>query len=418
MICHKQQSMVTAMRAALLVSLFACGPLFGSCRGADAEGLAMNCRRQMLLMGDALAAYRQDHGGSFPLQLGDLIPGYLTDPGVLKCPAALEKGKAGVATLNFIDPCSKDGRVIGYTWEMCQDDPDFWEGQGYNVKFAKFKELQRRSLIGEWVPVVRCGHHGADHHLNLTASGKLYESGEYWECNFADTLPGPRLAPELVEQANLPMSALVRPRSTGATSAMLDLRPWYNARFEDPWIMVEHWEEQTDFARYLTNGFIVSQGIAFDAAGIVQLNGKITAQGGWAGFTRLKYPTAVRSITVNKPFRVMHVLGAVLFEDPVETIVARIELHRDGSHPKSVWVWRYGLDTLTYRFVPSAAEPRLSSTAVAWQGGFLNPQDRGQKPRLFHLRFVNPEPEAIVSRADFFTGDGHSAPFISSITLE
>ena len=41
----------------------------------------------MQAIGRALAAYRRDHQGNLPPHLSDLYPKYLTDKGLLLCPA-------------------------------------------------------------------------------------------------------------------------------------------------------------------------------------------------------------------------------------------------------------------------------------------------------------------------------------------
>lgn len=405
-------------RIALLLALPMVGLPLGECAGAAAEDAKQECRHKLQLLAEALGSYRQDHNGDFPVWLGDLYPRYVSIAELLQCPAALQDGVAGAANPNLIVPGEPDPMVVGYTWEMSQKDPPFWDRKSAGMSFAQFKELQGRSLVGKDVPVIRCSHHGEGHVLNLRVDGTIYESGEYWECNFVDQLSGLRLAPLLVDRADRPMSALLRPRPAGATDVMLDLRPWCNARFEDPWVNGEPEKEQIQPDRELGGGVITSQGIAFDAAGIIQLNGKLDLRGEWHGFDRLVYPTAVKSITIKRAFRVMHVLGAVQFEDPPGTAVGTVEFHRTGSSPEK-WSWRYGVDVLNYRFVPGASEPRLESTVVAWTGGFVDPEvQQKQKPRLFHLRFVTEKPKVVVDHLDFLAGEGVSSPFIAAITFE
>ena len=176
--------------------------------------------------------------------------------------------------------------------------------------------------------------------------------------------------------------------------------------------------EQIQSDPELNRGVISSQGVDFDAAGIIQLNGKLDPRGAWHGFSRLMYPVAVKSIAIKRAFRVLHVLGAVQFEDPPGTKVGTIEIYRSGPRPEE-WIWRYGVDVLNYRLNSGASEPRLESTVVAWTGSFVDPYvQQRQKPRLFHLRFVTAEPQAVVDHLDFLAGEGVSSPFIVAITLE
>jgi hypothetical protein len=167
----------------------------------------------------------------------------------------------------------------------------------------------------------------------------------------------------------------------------------------------------------LSSGVITNRGITFDAAGIIQLNGKFEPKGAWYGFSRLMYPMAVRSISIKRAFRVLHVLGAVQFEDPIGTEVATLEIDRTGSLPEK-WGWRYGVDVLNYRFVPGTSGPQLRSSVVAWTGEFAHAEAQKQKARLFHLQFVTARPEALVDHLDFLAGKGLSSPFIVGISLE
>jgi hypothetical protein len=405
-------------RLAFLLALLLVGLPPGECAGAAGADAKQKCQQQLKLLAEAIGKYRQDHDGLFPAKLGDLYSTYISEESRLQCPAARVDGAAGTANPHVIVPGPVDVKVLGYTWELSREDPPDWDRKSAGMSFAQFKDFQRRSLVSNSVPIVRCSHHGNDTYLNLTEDGTIYESGLYWECNFVDQLSGIRLAPRLVEQADRPISALIRPRPAGATDVMLDLRPWCNARFDDPWVNGDPEKEQIQHDRELGGGVITNQGIAFDVAGIIQLNGKLNPRDEWHGFDRLMYPRAVKSITIKRAFRVMHVLGTVQFEDPPGTAVGTVEIHRTGSSPEK-WSWRYGVDVLNYRFVPGASEPRLESTVVAWTGSFVDPEvQKKQKPRLFHLRFLTAEPKVVVDHLDFLVGDGVSSPLIAAITLE
>lgn len=392
------------------------------CAAATPEQAQQTCRQQLKLLAEALGNYRQDHNGSFPDQLRQLLPRYVVDPTLLQCPAALEQGRAGPADPGLIEPGVRDPSVVGYTWEMSPEDPKDWVGRSLGMSFARFKQLQRRSLVGEYVPVIRCSHHGRDYCLNLTVDGTIYESGKYWECKFVDRIPVVRLDPRLVEQADKLMSELLRPRPAGATEAMVDLRRWCNARFEDPWVNCDPEMEKIQPNQLPGSEIITNRGIAFDAAGIIQVNGKLIQVNGnlnpggdWKGFPELVYPKAVKSIAIKRAFRVMHVLGAVQFEDPQGTAVATVEIHRTGSTEK--WTWRYGVDVLNYRFTPGKSESQLESSVVGWTGRFVH-EAQGQRPRLFHLRFETAQPEVVANDLDFLAGEGVSSAFITAITLE
>ncbi len=385
---------------------------------AGAEDDLSECRQRLHIMGQAVAVYRHDHDGQFPKALGALFPRYLSNALVLKCPAALRSGESGPANPGLVSPSGNDGRVVGYNWEMSLDDPSLWAGQTIQMSFYEFKRLQLESLVGKNVPIIRCTHHGPERVLNLTSNGQIYESGDdYWECNFVDVISGSRLAPELVRMAHLPMSELVRPRPPNATDAMPDLRSHYNARFEDPWIHADMGEEWPDFAKALNDGLLTSRGINFDPAGMIQLNGMIVSNER-NGYTRLTYPTNVPPIEVKRAFRVMHVLGGVVFESPANSIVGRIEFYRGDGSRLATWEWKYGADVEEVIYRVTREQLPSEKLHVAWIGETGAGPSSGKRARLFHLHYVNPEPDTVVSEIRFLPGDTASSPFIAAITLQ
>ena len=394
------------------------GMLLSNAIGAPgADGDLMRCRQQLRQIGDAVAAYRQDHKGEFPPALGKLFGSYLTDSSVLQCPAARKVGDVGPSNPNLLELSGNDGQVVGYTWEMSWEDPMLWEGK---IPFREFRKLQLQSPLGRHVPIVRCTHHpetGDNSVLNLTVDGRIYKSGEYWEANFVETLPGTRLTSELVHLAGIPMAQLVRPRPKIATDAMIDLRERYNARFEDPWVHSHRGEEWTSFLQVLRDGMLTSRGVLFEAAGIIQLNGKIVPDG-HDGYTRLMYPTNAAPIEVNRRCQVLHVLGGVVFTSEPGSVVARLELLGEGAHSLAIWEWKYGIDVARVNYLQGEKPPAGDGVRIAWSGELKHGSGEGRQIRLFHLRFVNSGPDVLVSQIRFSSGNAPSAPFITAITVE
>ncbi len=377
------------------------------------------CRGNLRLMNEALAAYRLDHQGGFPPKLGDLLGKYLTDPARLKCSGAEGSGNSGVVDPTLIDPSANDGHSIGLNWEMSAANPEHWEGNSLGMSFSRFKLLQLHSLVGRFVPVVRCSNHGGGKRwLNLTANGMIYESGVYWEDNFLDILPRPRLAPELIRWGHLPMNQLIAPRPDGATAAMLDLRPWYNARFDDPWIEAYPGQELISFGLSLRDGLLASGRTLFEPAGVIQLNGMATESGYRYGFGHAAYPAMVANIQVSRAFAIMHVLGGVAFGSPDNSSVARFKFFREGSTSPLIWEWRYGVNVAELSFKPGEENDVTKSAVVAWRGDFEKSQVWNRQARLFHVQFVNPEPAAMIASLKFECGEANSGPFIAAITFE
>jgi hypothetical protein len=124
------------------------------------------CAENLERIGQALSRYHEQHG-AFPDWLSDLVPDYLAAE-TLRCPA--DSGT--------ISPLPPDPRIdCSYAYQYPPvDDPMM--GRTYRDWTS-----YQRSIYGNVVPVVRCGHH--DKYLNLAWSGEVYFSGGLWESVFA-----------------------------------------------------------------------------------------------------------------------------------------------------------------------------------------------------------------------------------------
>jgi len=122
----------------------------------------------------AIEAYREDHQGQLPDWLSDLVPDYLTDPGVLLCPAA---ERSGTAQLFGNDdprlPCS-------YIYEFNARPASDFHVADPTVR-ATMKDWKNKQMetFGGAVPLVRCLNHARV--LNLAVSGDIYETALFWE---------------------------------------------------------------------------------------------------------------------------------------------------------------------------------------------------------------------------------------------
>lgn len=386
---------------------------------ADArDAWEQGCRGNPNLIAEAVAAHRQLRGDAMPAELGDLLHEKLPgDPAILQCPAALAAGVGSVTNRGSeTDPGAADGREIGYNDELGKSYTE-WEGDARGIGDYQFKRMQFDSLAKRYFPIVRCSNHGAQR-LNLAADGSIDKSGLYWEENFVDNLPGTRLAPELDSMSHLPMSQLVRPRPSGAADAMPDLRKWFNARFEDPWMYGVPGQERTGFADALAGGLLTSHGIAFEPAGLIQLSGKIEAEAYFEGFGRRMYPTNVNAIGIGRRVEALHVLGGALYGSPKGSVIARLHFHTAEPEEAMTWEWRFGMEVDQLTYGPGEEVDSTETIDAGWTGNYRPGGGTGRKACLFLLRYVNPKPATVIIRLGFADGDGVSAPFTSAITLE
>ncbi|MGI9240924.1 MAG: hypothetical protein ACR2RV_08985 [Verrucomicrobiales bacterium] len=373
------------------------------------------CRRNLHRIGDAIQSYRIKSDGAFPDDLGHLLGEYLSDSDVFLCPVAKRVGEFGVKGENLRDP--KGESISSYTWEL-SPITEFPLDDGEKISSRDFKMLQMQTAVGAKVPILRCDRH-PDKWLNLTALGEVYESGQMWESMWVDRVALPYLIPAAVNQSTRPLSERLRPRPPSATARMLDLRPWCNARLEDPWIGWRDGEELTEFVEGLEgDGLFLHDGVSFDPAGLIQLGGTPSEK----HHDVPHYPTSVPPVTIGQKFSQMHLLCGLAFASPEGSVVAKLHLHHravDGRTPAVTTIpWRYGIDVANLGF-PMDGDPELSSSAssVAWTGFCELSRRFDLKARIFHLVVENPLPEIEVESFDFEGGLEQSAPFILAVTL-
>jgi len=134
------------------------------------------CTQNLKQIYQAIRAYQLDHR-DMPPWLSDLVPKYLPDTNVLRCPTHQRTGED--RSFGLSDP-----KVRGsYLYEFCgREAPsgiasvsDGWK-QGMTMKDWKVRQLL---IFGADVPMVRCWHHTPV--LNLAFSGEVYESDGMWE---------------------------------------------------------------------------------------------------------------------------------------------------------------------------------------------------------------------------------------------
>jgi len=140
----------------------------------DAE--RQQCTRNLKQIYQAIRSYQLEHR-DLPPWLSDLVPNYLPNTNVLRCPAY--ERTAVHRSFGLSDP-----KVPGsYLYEFCDRKAPSgiaagstgWD-RGMTMKEWKVRQLL---IFGADVPLVRCWHH--DPLLNLAFSGEVYESGQMWE---------------------------------------------------------------------------------------------------------------------------------------------------------------------------------------------------------------------------------------------
>lgn len=381
------------------------------------------CRSNLVQIAQAVQAFRADHDGEFPDGFDELLGDYVTDDRIFACPAAVRLGREGIAIQDVIDPALADPISKGYSWELSRTVMDA-HGFEEPMTFRRAKLLQMRTVVGDRVPIVRCFHHRGDatrrRCLNLTAQGDIYESDLFWEALWVEQVPRPYLAPRWLAGNAAPLRERLPGRPPSADDRMLDLRPWYNARIQEPWIGSAQGEGLPAFDEALTDGLFVHAGVGFDASGLIQLNGRpadpAAGERGWEGPC---YPSEVSGITVARSFETLHALGGVLFAGAPDAVVAELRFRFADGETATV-PWRYGIDVANIGFRDGAEDPAVASprTTVAWTGFSEIGAAIGIAGRLFHLEIANPRPGSEVAVIDFVGGFDVPAPFILALTVD
>ena len=120
------------------------------------------CRQNLLAMGKAIAAYKNEHD-AYPEWLSDLHPKYLRDEKHLLCRAEKIGSKP-------IMPQKRDPKMpVSYSYEF---NPD-WRAW----------KTEQRTFFGDAMPLIRCQHHVNEDFqvLNLSFSSRVYPSASFWE---------------------------------------------------------------------------------------------------------------------------------------------------------------------------------------------------------------------------------------------
>jgi len=379
----------------------------------EAESPNVACRRNLSLLWEALQHYRANHG-SYPHKLSDLLGSHLSHSSVFACPTTRESGDGSLGT-DLLDPSNYDPIVRGYGWEFSPDTTigdggaKEYLGQEGNLTMLQFKELQEKTPIGNHIPLIRCRHH--EKCLNLSVSGKIYESGRYWESNFVKDFPATYTTALNVLLDHRPLKDRFPKRPPNISPELLNFRPWANAMFTDPWNSNHIDDRLTDFPDACTDNIFVHKGIHFDVGAMLQLHNHETEP--W-------FPSSITGVNVTRKFRNAHILGAVYFGHTDSSRVAKITFHRHYKNfPLDTMEWIYGKNVLSHRYKSTdTPEDGPITSSVAWEGASKLGKKNGEHARIFHMTWENPHPEIPVETLDFEATHEDSMPFILAITLE
>jgi hypothetical protein len=164
----------------------------------------------------------------------------------------------------------------------------------------------------------------------------------------------------------------------------------------------------------LGEGRRVLDGVPFEIAGVLQLQGQVFKNRGY------QLPESFERIRVRDAGRRIYLLHANSgFMDAAGTTVAKLVLHYAGGeqaelpiiqqiHVLDWWEWSRAA-------VKNTDGPE---TVVAWRGRNAAAEAQGATLRLFKTAFANPHPEKRIQTLDYVSAMTNGAPFLVAITLE
>lgn len=382
--------------------------------GRDAE-LEHACRRNLKLIFDGVSRYVGE-GREHPYRLSDLAGTYI-DHEVLICPSLVNSGRLQNPRPELISNIAQDPLTF-YAWEYGGNTLS-----GSEWTNRRFKDRQRQTAVGDWVPMVRCHAHRRPNrilHLNLSFGGAIYESGLYWETLFRHLCPMPYLANTemFFSETHPPVYTEDIPkRAAGAARGALDLGAAYNALLPDPWYSAEPADQLNDWvARPGPEWLFDHEGIQFDARGVVQVEGDAVRLNRDREPDRQLgyYPRSARPIAVNQPVSRLHALAGVIHGSEDGSEVGRIRLFHRDTEVES-------LRLLHGRHVchqPSGQETMAPESKLVHRRPSVEGATDDAPHAIYHVTWPLPTAGRVIDRLEFSATDGATSPFLMAVTVE
>ncbi|MGI8601951.1 MAG: hypothetical protein ACR2OZ_03020 [Verrucomicrobiales bacterium] len=371
----------------------------------DAPAMRAACERNLKLIFDAVDRFVKKRG-DYPEHLGKLVSEGFIDPSVLICPLLQSSGHLQIPKPELINNISKDSLTL-YVWEYSEAQSPF-----PNTTMRDFKERQRKTGVGDWVPMVRC--HAHSENLNLSFGGAVYSSSVYWERLFRHLCPFPYLGSSLLFARRPPHTAHLPRRAPDTDARLLDLTAAYNALIEDDWMSVEPGDGATDFIKQLGPAWIWKHdGVPFDVRGAVQLGGKnVTLNLGEPPNRPEYYPPSIPSIPVDQEASTAHLLAGVIYEAPANSEVAKLRsIFSDGSVEELSLVFGQHV----WHQAPNSSHSPSPESTLAWRRA--SPASNDAPHAIYHVRWNLKRPGRLLKQLEFSSSESSSCPFLLAVTL-
>jgi len=368
--------------------------------GADADTDA--CRSNLLIIYDAIQAYRQAHQ-DLPDRLSDLVQDYyLSDLSVLICPAARAQGITSYHVAKWTEAEMFD-RGTTYLYEFGTNlIPNIIRG-GSGRPMREWKRAQM-SLVGGRIPMVRCLVHGAA--LNLSFDGETYRNQGDWENGFKNVIRIDDLTPtRLLAGGKTVRLVPVPPRDSTTPVWLIDLEEYYNASLSRSWCSPA---DANCHLGSLPTGIKTFDGTAFDVRGLIQVR--------CDKFVSVQFPVAVTNIPIGLRCKRLHFLHAAAWEPTSAargTIIGFYGVHFDGGRVDRLPI-QYGTHLIEWRSDPEDQFKKTEHSSVAWEGEYKSSSGQFRSIHLYRTTWINPSPDTLIRSLDFETAVGKGTPTAST----
>jgi hypothetical protein len=374
------------------------------------------CRRNLKLIFDGVSRFVGE-GRAYPYRLSDLAGTYI-DHDVLICPSLVSSGRLQNPSPELISNIKKDPLTF-YAWEYSQ-----YKLEGTEWTNRDFKDRQKKTAVGDWVPMVRCHAHRRPNrrvHLNLSFGGAIYESGLYWETLFRHICPMPYLANFGIffSEAHPPLYTTDIPkRASRAAPGALDLGGAYNALLPDPWYTDEPTDILDDWVARLGPEWLFDHGgFQFDVRGVVQIEGdavRLNHRGQEPDGQLGNYPRSARPIAVNQPVSRLHALAGVIHDSEDGSEVGRIRLFHRDAEVESLPL----IQGRHVRHLPSGNEASEPESKLVHRSQSANGMNEDAPHAIYHVTWPLKSPGTVIDRLEFSATEGATSPFLMALTVE
>lgn len=432
------------LRAGAWVCLLAAFVPAAAVGASEDEPSWLPCDREMRKVHEALQAWRRTHDGNYPDRLVDLVAAGLMPYSSAICPqvraeAALADARHDLSTSRQAgaDPESFYEYELSPNIQKSKDEARWLPpgSRAYTRRDIKLELLRRPHA--DQVPILRCSSHRAAAPAewradgkawrNLTVTGEIYWSEEYWEKRWLADVP-------YCARESIVLFGLKGPPfyvdAAPTVAAALDLRSWSCAFGDHPWwwtvplfdeppnsVSAPHLRPffQEQHARVREVG-----GEAYWLNGLTQLQGKISPNEmeRYRQSMRQSFVWERTGLQVGRLVRKATWLQGTLWEAKPGEVAGELVWHyADGTNARVPLV--YGKTTARFWADRQQLKTEKNFPEAVWQQA-ESAREVGKERvlRLYQQAWANPRPEVTVTTLDFVSNRASPAgPFVVAINV-